>query len=107
MERTVQSMLLTMPFRRPRQGTDPTPRIVIQSSAISPPTAHTLGVTISRPRTISPCEGIVLTIRRFAWFRHLGQISDARHEENPSKTRLGPLAAFLVLESTHERRGPD
>ena len=60
MERTVQSMLLTMPFRSPRQGTDPTPRIVMPSSAISPTTAHTFVVPMSRPTTISPCEAIVL-----------------------------------------------
>src|SRR5262249_32413066 len=59
-DRTVQSMLLTMPLRSPRHGTDPTPRIVIPSSAISPTTAHTLVVPMSRPTTISPCEAIVL-----------------------------------------------
>ena len=58
-EVVVHSMFDTIPLRRPRQGTVPTPRIVIPSSAISATTAHTFVVPISRPTTISPC---VLTL---------------------------------------------
>src|SRR5580704_13614452 len=60
-ERTVQSMLATIPLRRPRQGTMPAPRIVIPSDrSTSATTAHTFVVPISRPTTISPCEAAVL-----------------------------------------------
>src|SRR4051794_7573896 len=59
-ERTVQSMLDTIPLRRPRQGTVPTPRMVIPSSEISPTTAHTFVVPMSRPTTISPCVAALL-----------------------------------------------
>ena len=52
-ERTVQSMLETTPLRSPRQGTLPTPRTVMPSASISPTTAETLVVPISRPTTIS------------------------------------------------------
>jgi hypothetical protein len=53
MDRTVHSMLLTTPFRSPRQGTLPTPKIVIPSASTSPTTAETLVVPRSRPTTIS------------------------------------------------------
>ena len=43
MERTVQSMLETTPLRRPRQGTLPTPRMVMPSASTSPTTAAHLG----------------------------------------------------------------
>src|SRR5262252_8843288 len=62
MERTVQSMFDTMPLRRPRHGTVPTPRIVIPSSAISPTTAHTFVVPMSRPTTISPWVAAVIIL---------------------------------------------
>ena len=51
---TVHSMLETIPLRSPLQGTDPTPRISMPCSAISPTTAHTLVVPMSSPTTISP-----------------------------------------------------
>src|SRR5688572_68446 len=60
MDRTVQSMLETTPFRSPRQGTLPTPRIVIPSASTSPTTADTFVVPMSRPTTIS-----VVSIRLF------------------------------------------
>src|SRR5208337_4568173 len=63
MDRTVQSMLATMPLRRPRQGTIPAPRIVIPSDrSTSATTAHTFVVPMSRPTTISPCEAAVLIL---------------------------------------------
>jgi hypothetical protein len=42
-ERTVHSMFETTPLRRPRQGTLPTPRMVIPSESTSPTTAQNLG----------------------------------------------------------------
>src|SRR5687767_8136111 len=59
-ERTVQSMFDTTPLRRPRQGTLPTPRIVMPSASTSPTTAETFVVPMSRPTTIS-----VVSIRLF------------------------------------------
>src|SRR6186713_1511844 len=53
MERTVHSMLLTTPLRRPRQGTLPTPRMVMPSASTSPTTAETFVVPRSSPTTIS------------------------------------------------------
>src|SRR6188768_685028 len=53
MDRTVHSMLLTTPLRRPRQGTLPTPRIVMPSASTSPTTAETFVVPRSSPTTIS------------------------------------------------------
>src|SRR5688572_4670544 len=47
-------MFETMPLRRPRHGTEPTPRMVRPSSPTSPTTAQTLVVPMSRPTTISP-----------------------------------------------------
>src|SRR5579859_3448953 len=62
-ERTVQSMLATIPLRRPRQGTVPTPRMVIPSApSTSATTAQTFVVPMSRPTTISPCEAAVLIV---------------------------------------------
>src|SRR5580704_1104577 len=62
-ERTVQSMFATIPLRRPRQGTVPTPRIVIPSApSTSATTAQTFVVPMSRPTTISPCEAAVLIV---------------------------------------------
>src|SRR6187402_3823481 len=52
-ERTVHSMLLTTPLRRPRQGTLPTPRMVMPSASTSPTTAETFVVPRSSPTTIS------------------------------------------------------
>src|SRR5262249_39163359 len=52
-DRTVQSMLETTPLRSPRQGTLPTPRMVIPSASTSPTTADTFVVPMSRPTTIS------------------------------------------------------
>src|SRR5512141_3233307 len=52
-ERTVHSMLLTTPLRRPRQGTFPTPRMVMPSLSTSPTTALTLVVPRSSPTMIS------------------------------------------------------
>src|ERR1700679_1151780 len=60
MARTVQSMLETTPLRSPRQGTFPTPRMVMPSASTSPTTAETLVVPMSRPTTIS-----VVSIRLF------------------------------------------
>src|SRR5690606_27261660 len=60
-ERTVHSMLLTTPFRRPRQGTLPTPRMVMPSASTSPTTAETLVVPRSSPTTISlPASGVFM-----------------------------------------------
>src|SRR5579863_2710160 len=60
-DRTVQSILATIPLRRPRQGTIPAPRIVMPSApSTSATTAQTLVVPMSRPTTISPCEVAVL-----------------------------------------------
>src|SRR6187549_1033294 len=53
MDRTVHSMLLTTPLRRPRQGTLPTPRMVMPSASTSPTTAETFVVPRSSPTTIS------------------------------------------------------
>src|ERR1019366_436904 len=62
--RTVQSMLATMPLRRPRHGTVPTPRMVVPSApSTSATTAQTFVVPMSRPTTISPCEAAVLILR--------------------------------------------
>src|SRR5450432_2063031 len=56
-------MLATIPLRRPRQGTVPTPRIVIPSApSTSATTAQTFVVPMSRPTTISPCEAAVLIL---------------------------------------------
>src|SRR6478735_10051972 len=52
-ERTVHSMLLTTPLRSPRQGTLPTPRMVMPSASTSPTTAETFVVPRSSPTTIS------------------------------------------------------
>src|SRR4051812_47703839 len=52
-ERTVHSILLTTPLRSPRQGTLPTPRMVMPSASTSPTTAETFVVPRSSPTTIS------------------------------------------------------
>src|SRR6187431_3320843 len=46
-------MLLTTPLRNPRQGTLPTPRMVMPSASTSPTTAETFVVPRSSPTTIS------------------------------------------------------
>src|SRR5580658_6581607 len=63
-DRTVQSMLATIPLRSPRQGTEPTPRIVRSSPSTSATTAHTLVVPMSNPTTISPWDAVTLIERQ-------------------------------------------
>src|SRR5690349_3301087 len=53
-------MFETTPLRRPRQGTLPTPRMVMPSESTSPTTADTLVVPMSSPTTMS-----ALSIRPF------------------------------------------
>src|SRR5580700_10533236 len=69
MDCTVDSMLTTTPFFRPREGCDPRPRSSIEPSApISPTSATTLEVPISRPtmRFRSERLSIVCPIRGVA-----------------------------------------
>src|SRR5690606_36770573 len=76
MERTVHSMLLTTPFRRPRQGTLPTPRMVIPSASTSPTTAETLVVPRSSPTTISlPASGVFMAA---SWSTRFGDSGRGR-----------------------------
>src|SRR4051812_30058501 len=64
-ERTVHSMLLTTPLRRPRHGTLPTPKIVMPSASTSPTTAVTFVVPRSSPTTISlEVRGVFMVLRR-------------------------------------------
>src|SRR3989338_3790361 len=91
MESTVLSILMTTPLRNPWEGWEPTPIISIPRSVISPTTAQTFEVPISRP-----------TIRLFLFFLPIAasrnlkfQISDLSFEPfNPLTFRcfvISPL----------------
>src|SRR5580704_8751989 len=95
-DRTVQSMLATIPLRRPRQGTIPAPRIVIPSApSTSATTAQTLVVPMSRPTTISPCEGAVLISSSDRMARGGGPNLRQRDLAHPDDDALG---ARVVVE---------